>query len=296
MDASQVAPFDGKQKLPSWFKVTLPTGDNLKTYTRLKSLHKGLGLHTVCEEASCPNMSECWGRGTATFMLMGSVCTRGCRYCDVDGGKPQLLDPHEPENVAHAIKRLGLRYAVITSVTRDDLADGGAAHFAATVQWCKRMTPKTTIELLIPDFWAGEKELGMVIASGPRVIGHNIESVQRVYDTIRPKGGYRLALKVLATVKRLAPAMLTKSGIMVGHGERMDEIVQTLKDLRSVGCDLVSVGQYLRPSQKHVGVQKFYTPQEFKAIRERGMELGFKNCVTGPLVRSSYRAEQHLQS
>ena len=285
-----------RQHLPEWFKVKLPIGKDLERYNKVKSLRHGLNLHTVCEEARCPNISECWGRGTGTFMIMGDTCTRACRYCDVKSGKPGTLDAEEPRHVAEAIKQLQLKYVVITSVTRDDLPDGGALHFAETVEWCRKLTPATKIELLIPDFWAKEDDLQTVINSKPYVIGHNIEAVERIYPKIRPKPTYKIAVDVIDKLKKLSVEsnipMLTKSALMVGHGEDAAEVVQTMRDLRTVDCDIFSIGQYLRPSNWHVPVQKFYTPQEFISLREAGLKLGFKNCVAGPLVRSSYLAEQ----
>lgn len=292
----QIARIDSKQRLPDWFKIKLPIGEALENYKKVKSLRHGLNLHTVCEEARCPNISECWGRGTGTFMIMGDTCTRTCRYCDVKSGKPGQLDAEEPRHIAEAIKQLQLKYVVITSVTRDDLSDGGALHFAETVEWCRKLTPETKIELLIPDFLAKEEDLQKVIDSMPYVIGHNIETVERIYPKIRPKPTYKIALGAIDKLKKLSIEsnipLLTKSALMVGHGETADEVIQTMKDLRSVGCDILSIGQYLRPSNWHVPVQKFYTPQEFIELREAGLNLGFKNCVAGPLVRSSYLAEQ----
>ncbi len=279
-----------KQNLPEWFKVKLPVGDELERYNKVKSLRHGLKLHTVCEEAQCPNIHECWGRGTATFMILGDICTRACRFCDVKTGNPEPLDPDEPKHTAEAVKKLKLKYVVITSVTRDDLPDNGAVHFAETVRECSRLCPNAKIELLIPDFMGSEDLLKVVVDSEPFIVGHNIEVVESIYDSVRPKGGYKLALDVLSKLKKLGA--VTKSALMVGHGENMSEVEQTLKDLRSVGCDYVAVGQYLAPSLSHTPVKKFYTPEEFSAIRVLGLELGFKNCVAGPLVRSSYMAEK----
>jgi lipoyl synthase len=296
VSSNKLSRHTAKQRLPEWFKVRLPTGQALEKYNKVKSLRHGLKLHTVCEEASCPNIHECWGRGTGTFMIMGDTCTRACRYCDVNSGRPYELDKDEPKHVGEAIAQLKLKYVVITSVTRDDLPDHGAEHYAQTMEWCTKLCPETKIELLIPDFMADKERIQKVINSKPYVLGHNIETVRSIYPKIRPKPTYDIALDVLKKIKEQSIAtkipLLTKSALMVGHGETIEEIEQTMKDLREVNCDIFSIGQYLRPSSKHVKIQKFYTPDEFKELQSLGLKLGFKNCVAGPLVRSSYLAEQ----
>jgi len=259
---------------------------------RLGNLLRNSELHTVCEEAHCPNIGDCWERGTATFMILGDICTRACRYCAVTSGKPLGLDLDEPQRLARTVERIGLRYCVITSVNRDDLPDGGAFIFAQCILKIRERLPECKIEVLIPDFQ--EHGLRLVLRARPDVLNHNIETVRRIFHGIRPKGDYDYSLKLLQRVKEMNPAMVTKSGIMVGLSESWDEILETLADLRAVGCDLLTIGQYLRPSQNHVAIHRFYTPQEFSELREEGLRLGFRHVAAGPLVRSSYHAdEQH---
>ena len=279
------------RRLPSWMKVRMPGGPN---YIDLKRLLRDSSLHTVCEEARCPNIGECWERRAATFMVLGDICTRRCHYCAVTTGTPMGIDVMEPERLARTVQKLGLRYCVITSVNRDDLADGGALIFSRCVRRVNDLVPGCRVEVLVPDFDGSMPALETVVRARPSVLNHNIESVRRVFPRVRPRGDYRRSLDLLAAVKEMDPEMPTKSGIIVGMGEEWDELVETMEDLRSVGCDLLTVGQYLRPSQKHLPVDRFYSPEEFDRIRDIGEGLGFKHVASGPLVRSSYHAdEQH---
>ena len=279
------------RRLPVWLKVKMPGGPN---YSNLKKLMRQEGLHTVCEEARCPNIGECWERETATFMILGDTCTRACTYCAVKTGKPTGLDLEEPLRLAQTVERLQLKYAVITSVNRDDLADGGAFIFSQCITQIKKRTPRCKVEVLTPDFQGDIKALKSVIDSGPDTFNHNIETVRRVFPRIRAKGDYDLSLDVLANAKLINPECVTKSGMMVGLGETFEEIIDTMKDLRRVNCDLMTIGQYLRPTVKHSPISKWYTPQEFEELKDEGENLGFKHIASGPLVRSSYHAdEQH---
>ena len=279
------------RRLPVWLKVKMPGGPN---YSNLKKLMRQEGLHTVCEEARCPNIGECWERETATFMILGDTCTRACTYCAVKTGKPTGLDLEEPLRLAQTVEKLQLKYAVITSVNRDDLADGGAFIFSQCITQIKKRTPGCKVEVLTPDFQGDIKALKSVIDSGPDTFNHNIETVRRVFPRIRAKGDYDLSLDVLANAKLINPECVTKSGMMVGLGETFEEIIDTMKDLRRVNCDLMTIGQYLRPSLKHSPISKWYTPQEFEELKDEGENLGFKHIASGPLVRSSYHAdEQH---
>ena len=279
------------RRLPSWMKVRMPGGPN---YIDLKRLLRESSLHTVCEEARCPNIGECWERRAATFMVLGDICTRRCHYCAVTTGTPLGIDVMEPERLARTVQKLGLRYCVITSVNRDDLADGGALIFARCIRRINDLVPGCRVEVLVPDFDGSMPALETVVRARPNVLNHNIESVRRVFPRVRPRGGYRRSLDLLAAAKKMDPEMPTKSGIIVGMGEEWDELVETMEDLRGVGCDLLTVGQYLRPSQKHLPIGRFYSPEEFDRIRVIGESLGFKHVASGPLVRSSYHAdEQH---
>ncbi len=279
------------RRLPSWMKVRMPGGPN---YIDLKRLLRDSSLHTVCEEARCPNIGECWERRAATFMVLGDICTRRCHYCAVTTGTPMGIDVMEPERLARTVQKLGLRYCVITSVNRDDLADGGALIFSRCVRRVNDLVPGCRVEVLVPDFDGSMPALETVVRARPSVLNHNIESVRRVFPRVRPRGDYRRSLDLLAAVKEMDPEMPTKSGIIVGMGEEWEELVETMEDLRAVGCDLLTVGQYLRPSQKHLPVDRFYSPEEFDRIRTIGEGLGFKHVASGPLVRSSYHAdEQH---
>ncbi len=275
---------------PDWLKVRLPRGE---AYERVKHLVKELKLATVCEEARCPNVAECWGGGTATVMLMGEVCTRACRFCHVKVGAPPPLDPQEPENLAKAVKELGLEYIVVTSVNRDDRPDGGASHFAHAIRALKRESPKTTVEVLIPDFQGVEASLAIVAEARPHVVAHNIETVERLTPSVRDRrASYRQSLDVLRSLKDRPERLYTKSSVMVGLGETEDELLETFKDLRSAGVDVLTLGQYLQPSQYHLRVERFVTPAEFARYQQLAMTLGFLYVASGPLVRSSYRAAE----
>ena len=278
-----------RRRLPEWLKVPIPGGPN---YGALRNLLRDSELHTVCEEAHCPNIGECWEARTATFMILGDICTRRCHYCAVTTGRPKGLDLMEPDRLAETVKRIGLEYCVITSVNRDDLADGGAFIFGACIRRINEEVPGCKVEVLIPDFDGSLPGLRTVVQARPDVLNHNIESSRRVFTRVRPRGDYQRSLELLARVKELDPNMPTKSGIIVGMGEEWDEIVETMRDLRSVGCDLVTIGQYLRPSQAHIPIARFYTPGEFDQLRVIGESLGFSHVASGPLVRSSYHADQ----
>lgn len=283
-----------KRRLPQWLKVKMPGSEG---YRQIKGLLDGARLNTVCAEAHCPNIGECWDRGTATFMILGDICTRACAYCAVDTGKPVGLDLQEPARVADAVERMGLRYAVITSVDRDDLPDGGASIFAQTIRQVRKRMPDTKVEVLIPDFQGDSDALKKVMDASPDTLNHNIETVRRVFGRVRPKGNYDGSLELLARAKDIVPNAVTKSGMMVGLGETWDEIVETMHDLREVDCDLLTIGQYLRPSKKHVALAKWYTPAEFDELGAIGRSLGFSHVASGPLVRSSYHAdEQHASA
>jgi len=277
------------RKLPDWLKVRAPGGEN---YMELRGLLRGGQLHTVCEEAHCPNIGDCWDRKTATFMILGDICTRACAYCAVTTGTPTGLDLEEPVRLAETVGHLGLRYAVITSVNRDDLPDGGAFIFAQCVRQVRKRLPSCKIEVLIPDFCGNWDALATVMESSPDTLNHNIETVRREFGRVRPKGDYNQSLELLERAKRSAPDGVTKSGMMVGLGETWDEIVETMRDLRSVDCDLLTVGQYLRPSEKHTPLARWYTPQEFEELGAVGKAMGFRHVASGPLVRSSYHADE----
>jgi lipoyl synthase len=271
---------------PEWLKVRMPGGGR---YEHVKQTLRELQLHTVCEEASCPNVGECWGSGTATVMLMGKVCTRGCRFCDVTSGMPPPLDPLEPRHLAEAVGRLGLDYLVVTSVNRDELPDGGASHFAQAIVELRRAAPKTLVEVLTPDFQGSLKALDMIVDANPTVAAHNLETVERLTPTVRDRrASYDQSLAVLDHYKQRG--MRTKSSLMLGLGEQHDEVVQAMCDLREVDCDILTIGQYLRPSDKHIALERFVPPEEFAEYEAEGLELGFKFIAAGPLVRSSYKA------
>jgi len=274
---------------PSWLKVRAPSGDN---YTRIKDMLGELKLATVCQEAKCPNMGECWSGGTATFMLMGEVCTRGCRFCHVKTGNPKgAIDEFEPEKVAYSISKMGLEYVVITSVNRDDLPDQGASHFARTISTIKKLDPKLIVEILTPDFKGDQKLVAQLVESKPDVFAHNIETVERLTPGVRdPRAKYRQSLGVLKMVKEADPTRYTKSSIMLGLGETEDEVLQALKDLRSVDCDIVTFGQYLQPTARHLKVIEYITPEKFAEWQKIAEDMGFLYVASGPLVRSSYRA------
>lgn len=280
-----------QQRRPEWLRTRLPSGDN---YLELKRLLRSAGLNTVCEEANCPNIGECFNQRTATFLILGRVCTRRCRFCDVTKGDTQPVDAEEPERVAIATKEMGLRHVVITSVTRDDVPDGGAEIYAMTIAAIRRYNSGTTVEVLIPDFKGSIEALNTVIRATPDVINHNMETVPRLYRLVRPGALYNRSLILLEKVKKANPDITTKSGLMVGLGEDYKEIIEVMRDLRDVGCEIVTLGQYLSPSRRHIPVNRFYHPDEFDEIKMRGMELGFMHIEAGPLVRSSYHAANHF--
>jgi lipoyl synthase len=275
-----------REPKPEWLKVRMPGGGR---FEQVRRTLRELNLHTVCEEASCPNVGECWGGGTATVMLMGEVCTRGCRFCDVDSGTPAPLDPLEPRHLAEAVGRLGLDYLVVTSVNRDELPDGGASHFAQAIVELRRAAPKTLVEVLTPDFQGSRDALQMIADAGPTVAAHNVETVERLTPRVRDRRAtYEQSLHVLDFYKRAG--MRTKSSIMLGLGETREEVVLAMRDLRSVGCDILTLGQYLRPSEKHLPVTEFVRPEVFTDLEREGLRLGFRFVAAGPLVRSSYKA------
>ena len=278
-------------RLPSWFKVKAPGGPN---YVQLRNLLRNGSLHTVCEEARCPNIGECWERRSATFMILGDICTRACRYCAVTSGKPLGLDLEEPDRLADTVERLGLRYVVITSVNRDDLPDGGAFIFAQCIAKIRERLPECRVEVLIPDF--DRRGVQTVLRARPGVLNHNIETVRRVFHGVRPKGGYDYSLELLRQARELSPGTPTKSGMMVGLGETREEVLETMADLRGVRCDLLTIGQYLRPTADHAPVARFYTPREFESLRDEGMGMGFSHVAAGPLVRSSYHADEQYEA
>jgi lipoic acid synthetase len=279
-----------REPKPPWLKVRFPAGER---YQRIKALLRQHQLHTVCEEAHCPNIGECFNAGTATFMILGDVCTRSCRFCAVRSGRPeQEPDRLEPYRLAKAVRTLGLDYVVITSVTRDDWPDGGAAIFAECIRSIRRDNPRCRVEVLIPDFMGNWHALATVVEAGPYVLNHNIETVPRLYRRVRPRAYYERSLELLRRAKEMAPSLLTKSGLMVGLGETHEEVLAVMADLRSAGVDLVTIGQYLRPSWKQLPVKRYYRPEEFVPFVEKGRELGFLHVEAGPLVRSSYHAHQ----
>ena len=276
---------------PSWIKVKAPGDPN---YLRLKRLMREKNLHTVCEEARCPNIGECWGNKTATFLILGDTCTRGCRFCSIDKGKPLALDPEEPRNVALVVKDLGLDHIVVTSVNRDDLPDGGAGHFAKTVFWIKTLNPGIRVEVLIPDFEGNLDALKTVVDSGIAILNHNIETVPRLYGKVRPGHSYECSLRLLESAKEVRADILTKSGFMLGVGENFEEVMTTLTDLRNNHVDIVTIGQYLQPSNRQLKVERYVTPQEFMEFKTAAEKLGFRHVESGPLVRSSYHAWSHV--
>ena len=277
------------ERLPAWLKVPWPGGEN---YLSLRKALRSAELHTVCEEARCPNIGDCWERKSATFMLLGDVCTRACRYCAVTSGKPAPPDPAEPARLARTVERLGLRYCVLTSVDRDDLPDGGASVFAESVRLIRDLVPDCETEVLTPDFAGDANALRAVLDAGPAVYNHNIETVRRVFKSVRAKGDYDLSLRLLAQARAFAPDIPTKSGIMVGLSETLDEVLETMRDLRDAGVSLLTIGQYLRPSPAHAPMARYYHPREFADLERAGREMGFARVASGPLVRSSYHADE----
>ncbi|MGH7718373.1 MAG: lipoyl synthase [Gemmatimonadaceae bacterium] len=272
---------------PPWLKVRAPGGPN---YSRLKHLMRELDLHTVCEEAHCPNVGECWEHGTATFMVLGEVCTRNCAYCAVAHGRPPRYDLEEPARVAKAIAEMRLQHAVITSVDRDDLPDFGAYIFAETIRQVRMLLPSCSVEVLVPDFQGNERSITTVLEARPDIYNHNTETVPRLYKRARPGGRYERVLDIFRFVKRTAPEIPTKTGIILGMGETVPEVIQTMRELRQVDVDILTLGQYLRPSADHIPLDRYYSPDEFAHLREVGVELGFRHVESGPLVRSSYHA------
>ncbi len=277
---------------PHWLKVKAPGG---QTYVDVKHLLRELGLHTVCEEAHCPNIGECWEHRAATFMILGDVCTRNCAYCAVAHGTPEPYDPDEPARLADAVARLGLQHIVITSVDRDDLPNGGAEAFAGCVHEIRARLPEASVELLIPDFKGSDRALAIVVEAKPDILNHNLETVERLYRIARPGGRYHRALRLLRRAKEMDAGLLTKSGLMVGLGEEWDELLAAIRHLRDEDVDLLTIGQYLRPSDGHLPVARFYSPEEFAQLREAGQAMGYRHVESGPLVRSSYHAWEQVQ-
>jgi lipoic acid synthetase len=276
-------------KKPKWLRVKLPTGENYRTVRSLVDQHK---LHTICESGSCPNMGECWGEGTATFMILGNICTRSCGFCAVQTGKPEEVDEFEPGRVANSVKIMGVKHAVVTSVDRDDLKDGGSEIWAQTVRAIRQQSPGTTLETLIPDFAGKWENLEVIIQVAPEIVSHNLETVRRLTKQVRIQAKYDRSLEVLFRLKK--GGMRTKSGVMLGLGETVDEVIETMQDLRAVGVDILTLGQYLQPTPKHLPVVEFIEPSQFEKYRVLGLEMGFRFVESGPLVRSSYHAEKHL--
>ncbi|HVH10931.1 MAG TPA: lipoyl synthase [Gemmatimonadales bacterium] len=280
------------ERKPPWLKVPAPGGP---TYLALKRLMRDRALHTVCEEAHCPNIGECWEHRAATFMILGAVCTRNCAYCAVTHGTPAALDEDEPVRLAAAVEEMGLRHVVITSVDRDDLPNGGAEIFAAAITEIRRRTPETSVEVLIPDFKGSERALRLVVDARPDILNHNLETIERLYRLARPGGRYARALELLGRAKVLDPGLFTKSGIMCGLGEDWDELVGAMRDVRAQGVDILTLGQYLRPSRDHLPIARYYTPDEFAELRRLGREMGYRHVEAGPLVRSSYHAWEQVE-
>jgi lipoic acid synthetase len=287
--ANERVPIDRAR--PEWLKVRLPMGPQVE---ELRRLMRSKSLHTVCEEAHCPNMAECWGAGTATFMILGDTCTRSCGFCAVKTGKPTELDLAEPAHVGEAVARMGVRHAVVTSVNRDELEDGGAQMFAETIREIRRQSPGTSVEVLIPDFRGVLGALDTVLAERPEIMNHNVETVPRLYSRVRPQARFERSLEVLRRTKERAPTLVCKTGIMVGLGETTDEVLDTMRAIAKQGTDVLTIGQYLRPSPEHLPIERYWTPAEFAELRDVGMTMGFDHVESGPLVRSSYHAERHV--
>jgi lipoic acid synthetase len=281
------------ERKPSWLKVKAPGGPN---YLRLKQMMRELDLHSVCEEARCPNVGECWEHGTATFMILGDVCTRNCAYCAVAHGRPPKYDIEEPERVGQAIAEMRLQHAVITSVDRDDLPDFGAYIFAETIRQIHARVPECSVEVLVPDFQGNEDSIRTVLEARPEIYNHNTETVPRLYKKARPGGRYPRVMEIFRLAKRIAPDIPTKTGIILGMGETIEEVVAVMHDLRAVDVDILTLGQYLRPSENHIALDRYYTPEEFRYLRDVGMEMGFKHVESSPLVRSSYHAWEQVQA
>ena len=283
---------DRPVRRPPWIKVRAPTGE---AHQELKRLMRAKSLHTICEEAHCPNIAECWSRRTATFLILGDTCTRNCGFCNVKTGRPAPPDPDEPERVAQAVRAMGLKHAVITSVDRDDLPDGGASVFAAVTRRVRQVQPQCTVELLIPDFCGRVPPLQVVLDERPDVLNHNVETVPRLFRSVQPQCRYEWSLAVLRNARRLWPELTTKSGLMVGLGETVDEVLRVMRDLREVDVDILTIGQYLQPTKAHVPIARYYAPDEFEMFRQQGEEMGFKWVESAPLVRSSYHAETQVE-
>jgi lipoic acid synthetase len=286
------APDVRPRRRPEWIRVRAPSGE---TYEKVRTLMRSKHLHTVCEEARCPNMGECWGGGTATFLMLGDTCTRSCRFCDIKTGRPSPIDWQEPNRVAESVRAMNLRHVVITSVNRDERPDGGAPIFAMVIRRIRQVQPGCSIEVLIPDFKGSRDALKIVMDAQPEVLNHNVETVPRLFRQVQPQDHYEWAEATLRNAKAIDSLVLTKSGIMVGLGETFDEVVAVMRDLVSWGVDILTIGQYLQPSQKHMAIDRYYTPDEFSEFRRIGLELGFKWVESGPLVRSSYHAEQQVR-
>ena len=278
---------------PEYIKVQAPSGE---TYEKLHQLMRRKSLHTVCEEAGCPNMGECWGAGTATFLMLGDICTRTCGFCDIKHGRPEVLDWMEPERVAQAVKAMELNHAVITSVNRDDRKDGGAPIFAMVIRRIRELLPGCSVEVLIPDFKGSPEALRIVMDARPEILNHNVETVPRLFKQVQPQDNYAWAAATLTNAKKLDPEVLTKSGIMVGLGETMDEVKTVMRDQRSWGVDILTIGQYLQPSKQHLPIERYYTPEEFQELKDYGYGLGFQWVESGPLVRSSYHAAEQVRA
>src|SRR2546421_2649593 len=282
-----------RQPKPEWLKAKAPVGEN---FHNLKKLARGLGLHTVCESAQCPNIGECWNHRTATFMLLGDICTRRCGFCAVPKGKPGPIDIDEPRRVAEAVAKLGLKFAVVTSVNRDDDNHGGARIFAETIRQIKERVPDCGVEVLIPDFQGIDECLQIVLDAKPNILNHNTESVPRLYKAVRSGARYERTLRLLENVKKFSPGMVSKTGVMVGIGETTDELLEVFRDLAAVGVDILTVGQYLRPSRDHLPMTRYYHPDEFRFLKEEALKMGFRHVESGPLVRSSYHAHEQAES
>jgi lipoic acid synthetase len=280
------------RRRPEWIKVQAPSGE---TYQWLREMMRSKALHTVCEEARCPNIGECWGSGTATFLMLGDTCTRSCGFCDIKTGRPAPLDWLEPERVARSVQAMDLRHAVITSVNRDEREDGGAPIFAMVIRRIRELQPGCSIEVLIPDFKGSRDALKIVMDARPEILNHNVETVRRLFRQVQPQDHYEWAEATLRNAKQLDPEVLTKSGIMVGLGEHFEEVQETMRDLRSWGVDILTIGQYLQPSRKHLPIARYYKPEEFEQLKEFGLDIGFRWVESGPLVRSSYHAEQQVR-
>ena len=280
------------RRRPPWIRVRAPSGE---TYERVRGLMRSKTLHTVCEEAQCPNLGECWGKGTATFLMLGDTCTRSCGFCDIKTGRPSPVDWGEPNRIAESVRAMGLQHVVITSVNRDERADGGAPLFALVIRRIRQLQPGCSVEVLIPDFKGSEVALQMVMDAQPEILNHNVETVPRLFKRVQPQDRYDWALSTLENAKRMDKLVLTKSGIMLGLGETLDELRATMADLVAVGVDILTLGQYLQPSKRHLPIERYYTPQEFDELRVDGLAMGFKWVESGPLVRSSYRAAEQVR-